>query len=157
MKKVIAFLALLGAMQIASASDCGPRNRVNVQSATGWTDSRIRQLEGKSFKGSSYASRQKCTANRELRFSTASGDRLAGHYKMICGGAAWADAEVEVKASLTHYTDDNTYGSSLDYDMVYIAGWSGVGDQKDKNVSGQLCFLPAGRIEFEGNVYAPAQ
>lgn len=154
-KFVIVFLSLLGAVHTATASDCGPSNRASRQAATGWTESRIRQLEGKSFKGSSYASRQKCTANRELRFSTFNGGTLAAHYKMVCGGAAWADAEVEVKPSLTHYTDENTFSSTLDYDMVFTSGWSGVGDLKNKTNGGQLCFLPAGRIEFEGQVYEP--
>ena len=99
----------------------------------------------------------KCTANRELRFSGFKGSVFRAHYKMQCGGTAWADAEVEVKPSVTHWTDENSYSGRFEYETLYVNGFSGVADLKDTTKSGILCFLPGGRIEYEDKVYEPIE
>lgn len=153
---LVTFLALL-TLSSSSFAECSSNSTADSDPAARWLADRTLELEGRTFKHSSYQRKFKCTATRELKVSASRGNKLLAHYKMLCGGQAWADAEVEIKPKLTHWTDKNNYSGQLNYETVYTSGFSGVADLKNETKAGTICFLPAGRIEYDGDVYEPAQ
>lgn len=159
MKKAIVIISyvlfLFGWIPALKAAECSSGDRVSSSGAGSWVTDRYNQLIGKTYKGEEVG--KNCRYYPTLEVSNTSTGRLEATYILVssdCNGKEYPDRKKYVVEFDREFWETESGGSrgNVAYRGLLLESVRG---KKNNEISGNVCFLPAGYIEFDGLVLKP--
>lgn len=138
-----------------NAAECSSGDRVGHSGASSWVADRYNQLVGKKYTSEEIG--KNCRYYPTLEISNASTNRLEANYTLVssdCNGKEYPDRKKYIVEFASEYWETESGGTrgNIAYRGLLLESVRG---KKNKEISGSVCYLPAGYIEFDGFVLKP--
>lgn len=153
---ITAILAILAIPITSTASECsikGQQERVLT-----WSNEKLKHIEGNQFTNTDHDKWGYTTRSITITKGDQEKLTITAEYKMqgtYNRKQIHANGIIEFQPKLIHYTDTGEYYGEIKWSRLLTSGYSGFEDLTNEHDSGVICFLPAGRIEIDSDIYQP--